>query len=154
MADMKLALCMFAAFSIQGVSAQPKLPDGEGKEVVERLCLSCHGPENFISRKYTKDGWDEVIYSMQSRGLKGTDQEFETVAKYCAKYLGKSSATVNVNRATANELESALALAADQAEAIVRYRGEKGEFHTWQDVAKVPKVDAKKIEESKDRIVF
>ena len=87
MTSMKL-VCAAAVFAICAL-AQPKLPDGEGKEVVERLCLKCHGPENFMNKKYTKDQWDEVIYSMQVRGLTGTDEEFEIVAKYCAKYLGK-----------------------------------------------------------------
>jgi competence ComEA-like helix-hairpin-helix protein len=154
MRNMKIALLLASAFAIPLALAQPKLPDGEGKEVVERLCLKCHGPENFVNKKYTKDGWDEVIYSMQSRGLTGTDQEFETIARYCARYLGKSETKVNVNRATAKELESALRLPSDQAEAIVRYRGEKGEFHAWQEVAKVPGVDSQKIEENKDRLTF
>ncbi len=86
---------LLAAATLFGISlsqAQPKLPEGEGREVVEKLCLTCHGPENFMTKKYTKEGWDDVIYSMQSRGLKGTDEEFEIVAKYCAKYLGKPAA--------------------------------------------------------------
>ncbi len=151
---MKAALLAALAFAILPALAQPKLPDGDGKEVVERLCLTCHGPENFINKKYTKDGWGEVIYSMQSRGLTGTEDEFETVARYCATYLGKSEAKVNVNRATAKELESALSLAADQAESIVRYRIKKGEFRAWQDVAKVPGVDPKQIERNRERLIF
>lgn len=151
---MKLALLAAAALVIPLAQAQPGLPDGEGKDVVERLCLNCHGPENFINKNYTRDGWGEVIYSMQSRGLTGTDREFDTVATYCAKYLGKSEARVNVNRATAKELESALRLPSDQCEAIVKYRAEKGEFRTWQDVAKVPGVDPRRIEQQKDRLTF
>ena len=149
---MKLAVMFLSAIEL--AQAQPKLPEGEGREVVERLCLDCHGAENFITRNHTKDGWDEVIYSMESRGLKGTDEEFEIVSKYLTKYIGKSAAKINVNRAAAKELESTLSLASADAEAIVRYRSENGDFKSWQDVAKVPGVDAKKIEAARDRLTF
>jgi len=134
--------------------AQAVLPDGEGKEVVQRLCTTCHGPENFINKKLTRDGWDAVIYSMEQRGFMPTDEEVETILNYCTKYLGGASTKVNVNRATAKELESGLDLPSDQAAAIVRYRADKGDFRTWQDVAKVPGVEARRIEDNKDRIAF
>ncbi len=53
---------------------------------------------------------------------------------------------MNVNKATAQELESSLGLAKPDAEAIVKYREQKGSFKTWQDVAAVPGVSAAKIE--------
>ena len=60
---------------------------------------------------------------------------------------------MNVNKATAEDLASSLGLAQPEAEAIVKYRGEKGNFKTWQDVAAVPGVPAAKIEGMQKRHV-
>ena len=154
MANVKATMLAAGLLSIPLAHAQSKLPEGEGKEVVELHCLKCHGPENFINKKYTKDGWDEVIYSMQGRGLSATEAEYEIIARYCAKYLTGAVAKVNMNRASAKELESGLGLGADQAEAIVRYRAEKGDFRSWQDVVKVPGIETRKIEDNKEKLTF
>jgi virginiamycin B lyase len=49
-----------------GQRAQPvSLPDGPGKDLVERSCARCHGL-NLITNSwgYTRDGWHELIASM------------------------------------------------------------------------------------------
>jgi competence protein ComEA len=58
------------------------------------------------------------------------------------------------NKATAKELEATLDVPAAVAEAIVAYRGEKGEFKTVEDVKKVPGLESATIEARKARIVF
>jgi hypothetical protein len=93
-----LAAFLFGMLSSNG---QTQLPDGEGKTTVEHLCYDCHGPENFIDQRHDKDGWEEVVYTMQSRGGKFTELEINIVVKYLAKYLapgvpkgfGKSTAS-------------------------------------------------------------
>ena len=61
---------------------------------------------------------------------------------------------VNVNKASAADLESGLALTAKEAAAIVKYRTDKGAFKAVDDLKKVPDLDFKKIEAQKDRLVF
>jgi competence protein ComEA len=65
------------------------LPDGEGKKVVQKLCLDCHGPENFTAKKLTKKEWEKVINDMIQSGASGTDEEFDIVVKYLTKNFGK-----------------------------------------------------------------
>ena len=84
-------------------------------------------------------------------GAQGTDDEFNQIVDYLATYFPK---TVNVNKATAKDLEAGLELSSKEAESMVHYREEKGNFKSVDDVEKVPGVDAKKIEAKKDLLEF
>lgn len=61
---------------------------------------------------------------------------------------------LHINRLNATALEERLGLTEKEAEAIVKHREQHGPFKTWQDVAKVTGVEAKKIEASKDLLQF
>jgi len=146
---MKYAIVFIAALSVVPVEAQ-QLPDGPGKAVVEKLCSDCHGLATIVGLRRTKAGWETTVDDMASRGAKGTDDEFDQVVTYLAKYLGK----VNVNKAAAKEIQEVADLTAAEAEAIVRYRAQNGDFKDLSDLRKVPDLDAKKVDERKDRIAF
>jgi competence ComEA-like helix-hairpin-helix protein len=90
---------------------------------------------------------------MAAVGAQGTEDEFNEIVDYLATYFPKTP-KINVNKATAKDLESGLELSAKEAEAIVHHREEKGSFKSVEDVEKVPGVDAKKIEAKKDRLMF
>jgi len=55
---------------------------------------------------------------------------------------------------TAKELETELSFTAKEAEEVVRYREKNGNFSRWEDLQKVPDLDAKKVEAVKDRLAF
>ena len=61
-----LSACAIAPLTAQrGGAAQPNLPDGEGKQMVQTLCAGCHSLNNITQGwGYDKQGWDEVIASM------------------------------------------------------------------------------------------
>jgi competence protein ComEA len=61
---------------------------------------------------------------------------------------------INVNKATAKDLENALRIPEKQAAAIIHQREEKGDFKSVDDLIKVPGVDASKIEANKKRLAF
>ena len=61
---------------------------------------------------------------------------------------------INVNTAPLVELKAILGITVQQAQAVVEYRTSKGAFKRWQDVQKVPGIDAQKIEAKKDLMVF
>jgi glucose dehydrogenase len=69
---------------------QFKLPTGDGKEFVERICSGCHGLETAVDTTRTESDWRAVVDAMASRGAKGTESEFNTVVKYLAGNFGKS----------------------------------------------------------------
>jgi competence ComEA-like helix-hairpin-helix protein len=66
----------------------------------------------------------------------------------------ENSAQVNVNKASAHEIEAALGTTANEAELLVRHREQFGDYKTWQDVSSVPGVDAGKIRENQKRLAF
>ena len=51
-----------------------------------------------------------------------------------------------------NYLEAALEISSSEAEAIVRYRRERGDFKNLEDLKKVSSLDSAKIESKKDRL--
>jgi competence protein ComEA len=131
------------------------LPDGPGKAELERVCSACHGAEMVLGVKQDKAGWESTVDDMVSRGATGTDQELDAIVNYLATNMGKgdkSADKINVNKASAHEIETGLQLTTQEAEAIVQYRTKNGDYKDWHDLEKVDGVDAKKIEAAKDRI--
>jgi competence protein ComEA len=130
------------------------LPDGPGKEVLSRVCTQCHGLDQIIELKQTKAEWSALVDTMVSYGAVAKDEEFDTIIDYLAKNFGKAAEKIKVNKATAKEIETGLALTTKDAEAIVQYRQKNGDFKNLQDLLKVTGVDGKKIEAAKDKIDF
>jgi competence protein ComEA len=145
----------FALLSSIAAAAQT-LPDGPGKATVQKMCTPCHGIENVVRARMTKERWGSVVDDMVSRGAQGTDDEIDQVINYLAANFSRSAAVkkVNVNLANAADIAAALGISAADAGAIVTYRVEKGNFKELKDVTKVPGIDTKKIEAAKDRIEF
>jgi competence protein ComEA len=98
----------------------------------------------------TEEEWGETVDNMASIGAKGTEEEFNAVLRYLSRNFTK----VNINTAAAEQIAPALDISEAAAQAIVDYRTGKGPFATLSDVAKVPGLDAKKLEDRKDRIAF
>jgi competence ComEA-like helix-hairpin-helix protein len=140
----------FLLFLTGLAAAQPQLPEAPGKKTVEKVCFKCHGPENVLKKRHTKEQWDKILDTMAENGAKATDAEFEEVLNYLSRYF----AQINVNKASAAQIQDVVDLSADEAAAIVKYREANGDFKAIEDVGKVPGLDAKKIAERKDRILL
>jgi competence protein ComEA len=154
----KLALCV-GSVALLGFNVQAQdLPDGEGKQLVQKICSSCHGLETALADGYSEASWRKLVNTMISRGAEGTDEEFDLVVKYLAKNFPEggtsSSAKVSVNKAAAKDLASTLSISDKDAGAIVSYRQEHGNFKDLSDLKKVPGVDGQKIDAAKDKISF
>jgi competence protein ComEA len=59
-----------------------------------------------------------------------------------------------VNKADADDIVAGLGVSNTHAAAIIKYREEKGEFKSIEDLQKVPGLDANAIEAKKSKIVF
>jgi competence ComEA-like helix-hairpin-helix protein len=145
-------LIPFLALSLTVAQAQD-LPAGKGKDLVENTCGSCHGLDVVVSQHATKDGWSSIVDYMVSRGATGTPEELATIVDYLAKNFPAAGKT-NVNKATSMDLQTQLELTAKDADAIVKYRGDHGDFKDWDSLAKVPGVDTAKLTAKKDSIAF
>jgi competence protein ComEA len=146
--------------TVAGVGADQKtLPDGEGKELVRQVCASnCHGAWFFIDLKQDRESWTEVVKDMAEMMVEAkTKRELETIINYLTTNFGPETAAtekVHVNTATAKELEASLSLSAKEADAIVHYREQNGNFKSWEDLEKVPELGTKKLEEKKNRLAY
>ena len=135
--------------------AWAQLPEGPGKEETQRICGKCHELERSVSVHQDQEGWLQTMEKMVGLGAKVTDEEFSAILKYLAKnFPAEGLPKLNVNKATAIELESRLTLTRPQAAAIIRYRAKKGPFKSIEDLKKIPGLDAAKIEAKKDRLAF
>lgn len=167
---------------IQGQSAAEKaenLPEGKGKDIVEKVCNQCHALAIATGEKQTLEEWRVTVKSGMdvADGTPLTEEEVETVAQYLVKNFGPESASagtkekkeanaaseakeassnpkINVNKSTTKELETDLGLSEKEAEAIIGYREKHGDFKSWEDLKKVDGLDTTKIEGVKDRLVF
>ena len=149
------------------------LPAGDGKAIVQRACVGCHALKVVTSKRATPEEWSTVVNQMVSRGADVEDDEIETLVAYLSKNFPASakadqlpadhgsppadhdsSSQVNVNHATATELSSVLEIAAKDADALVAYREQNGDFKTIADLTKVPGIDSKKIVSNRSKVRF
>ena len=158
-------LCFSALSSAQQASQQPpaqtqaekypELPSGPGKATLIRVCSSCHSPDNVIANGQDRTGWENTITKMAGFGASGTDDEYTEILEYLVKNFPAGSSTpVNVNKATAAQLESGLGFTSAEADATVKYREKNGDFKTIDDLKKVPDLDAKKLDAKKAKLAF
>jgi competence protein ComEA len=134
--------------------AAAQLPEGAGKDVLMKVCGSCHQAERSASVRLTREGWEEVIADMIKRGAKGTGEEFGAVLEYlAANFLGEAPRPLNINRATNIELESVAGLTRKEAAAVLAYLDTVGVCKSLDELKKVPGLDYKKIDARKDFIV-
>ena len=87
---------------------------------------------------------------MIEKGATGTDQDFDLVLQYLLGHYGM----VNINQASPEDIALIVGLSAKEAEAIVTYRRENGNFRNYEALTKVPGVDVAKLEGHKADMLF
>ena len=143
---------MQGAFSVSAaqVAVDDGLPAGEGREITQRVCSECHGVDLVSSQYRRRPEWTNLVEDMAGRGGNATPDDIKAIINYGYTHFG----LVNVNKAPEADLSQVLQLTADEAKAVVEYRTKQGEFKTVDDLKKVPGLDAAKVDEQKDHIVF
>jgi hypothetical protein len=66
-------------------AAPTELPPGPAKAIIERSCTGCHGVENILGKRASKEDWDNTVNTMVSRGADLSDAEIPVVVAYLAK---------------------------------------------------------------------
>ncbi len=126
-------------------------PDAPGRETFQAVCSTCHMPSKVLDKQWTRVEWKDKVLEMLQEEPDVTEKEREEIVDYLARNFGKR---VNVNRATAREIETGLEISANDAAAIVAYRETRGKFQSLDDVKKVPGVDARAVESNRRRVEF
>jgi competence protein ComEA len=159
---MKLGWIYLMLFAAAWVSARAaaadekevgRLPEGPGKELVGKICMSCHDSGNFRRARFSSEEWSDSVADMVERGASGTPAEFEVVVAYLAKNFGKD-APVRINTAPFAEIRGVLGFTVAEVRAVLEYREKNGELKSFEELLKVPGIDAAKAEAQKPRIAF
>lgn len=140
-----------ASLALLSAARAQDLPAGQGKEVTGRVCGGCHEASVVTKYRNSKDDWQSIAEDMKARGADGSEDDFQTIVTYLTHFFGPE---VNVNKATAKDLETQLELTSAEAEAIVTYRQEKRNFKAFADLKNVSGLDVRKLEPLQQRIVF
>ena len=82
---MKWAVTIAACLFTCDVAAQPTLPEGPGKALVETRCVACHDISNVTRSGYTRDEWLDNVHKMRNVGAKVSEAEMETLVEYLAR---------------------------------------------------------------------
>lgn len=131
-----------------------QLPDGHGRDTTGAKCIGCHEIERSISLRQDKDGWYRTINKMVGFGMKASDTDINTMADYLSKYFPADALPpVNINTASAIELESRLSLKRSEAAALIAFR-KMAKINSFKDLQKVQGLDAAKLESKRDRMVY
>jgi virginiamycin B lyase len=69
------------------VAAQPVLPDGPGKAVVENACQACHALTNITNAGHTPKDWDTMVHMMINAGAKVAPDQVPMVVNYLAAHF-------------------------------------------------------------------
>jgi competence protein ComEA len=124
--------------------------DAAGKGLVERICVGCHELDVVTAGRRTKMAWRDNVDDMMSRGAEGTPQEMAAVVAYLTKNFGM----INVNTASASELQEFLSLSEKDAQAITAYRDRVGKFKNFDELKSVPGTNSDKLQEKRGLIAF
>jgi competence ComEA-like helix-hairpin-helix protein len=136
--------------AVAGRQEKAAQPEKKGQASVEKICAGCHEVDTVTAERRTQIGWQQSVADMVSRGAEGTDQEMAQVVAYLTKNYGK----INVNTATAEQLQEFLGLTGKEAQGITAYRDRNGTFKDFDQLKAVPDVDARKLQEKRALIAF
>jgi len=140
-----------AALSLYAAGSQDtELPEGKGKEALQKLCGECHEITAVTASRYTQIGWRRTVDDMVSRGAEGTADQMAEIVAYLTRYFGK----VNVNTASQAQLKDVLELPEKEARAIIAYRERNGDIKNLDQLKSVPGVNAQKLQEKSVLIAF
>ena len=138
-----LAPALLAAFALQAQD----LPAGKGKDILENNCSECHGADSVTALHQSRSGWAGLVDDMIAKGAQLTPDQITTVVDYLTANFGPP---INVNKASAKDLVDGLGLTQGDADIVVKYRTDHGDFKTMTDLYKTgldkAKLDAKKAQ--------
>ena len=71
--------------TIHAAQAQPGLPDGPGKAVVETACLGCHEPVRITNAGYNRQDWQNIVHMMLNVGAPVPPEQVGALTEYLVK---------------------------------------------------------------------
>ncbi|HEY7057520.1 MAG TPA: helix-hairpin-helix domain-containing protein [Vicinamibacterales bacterium] len=139
------------AMTVVASSAAPQdAQDDKGAATFTAVCSKCHPADRIVATRRTRSQWEEILDKMTKLGAQITDDNYDGLMAYLLSHYGK----INVNRGEAKDLAVVANISANDADAIVKYRTEHGDFTDFDALSKVPGIDVKALEEHKAALDF
>ena len=114
---------------------------------MQGTCTRCHEVDRVLSQRQDHNGWQTTVSKMQSLGLQADAADLHRIVDYLARnFPADLGPKLNINLATAVELEAAFSLHRADAAALVLYRQKSGGFRSIDDLKKAPGMSAEKVE--------
>ena len=84
-------MTVWAAAPLKAGAPGDELPDGPGKKVLQRACVTCHDLDEVTKFKgyYTRAQWKDIVVTMKEYGAAVDDAEIDTLAEYLWSVIGK-----------------------------------------------------------------
>jgi len=82
------------AFTLSGQAAivsqgQTQLPAGESRDLVQKVCNSCHSVDLIATHRETRDQWTVTVQRMAQHGAAATDEQFQFIVDYLTENFGR-----------------------------------------------------------------
>jgi hypothetical protein len=79
------------AFAAGQTQTTVSLPDGEGRQILETSCMSCHTLDGLPKFKgqYTRKDWQDVVDTMIAYGAVVQNKDVPVLIDYLTKNFGK-----------------------------------------------------------------
>ena len=73
------------------LAAPVELPEGAGKQILTRACVSCHNLTEVTKFRgfYTRPQWRDIVQTMVDYGAAVNDKDAEVLTNYLTESLGK-----------------------------------------------------------------
>jgi cytochrome c5 len=78
------------AAPVTGPSIVPVLPEGNGRDLVQKVCNSCHSVDLITTHRQTRDEWTGTVQRMAQHGASATDQQFNEIVNYLTNNFGRT----------------------------------------------------------------
>jgi competence ComEA-like helix-hairpin-helix protein len=141
---------LMAMTAVASSPARQDAQDDKGAAAFTAVCSKCHPADRIVATRRTRSQWEEILDKMTKLGAQVTDDNYDSLITYLLSRYGK----INVNRGEAKDLAMVASISAKDAETIVKYRTEHGDFADFDALSKVPGIDVKVLEEHKAALDF
>jgi hypothetical protein len=98
---------IIALMALAPLVAAQELPDGPGKDVVSRVCTTCHDLGGIVTKKMSADEWKATVERMITNGATFTSADEQAVEGYLARNFGGKQEPVPAAKTQPSSLSTA-----------------------------------------------
>jgi glucose dehydrogenase len=69
---------------------QTHLPEGNGRDLVQKACNSCHSVDLITTHRQTREEWTGTVQRMAQHGASATDEQFNEIVDYLTNNFGRT----------------------------------------------------------------